>query len=56
MATLEQLQIVKHKQKAGKVDKIVNAYELHVRDLFNKETQPDVFLNLRVTLSAVEGA
>ena len=35
---LERLQIVKHKQKVGRVDKIVNERELHVRDLFSKET------------------
>ena len=49
---LERLQIVKHKQKVGRVDKIVNERELHVRDLFSKETQPDIFINLKVRLPA----
>ena len=35
---------------------MVNENELHVRDLFNKETQPEVFLNLKVTLTACNGA
>ena len=50
------MQIIKHKQKSGKIDKIVNERELHVRDLFNKETSPDIFMNLPVTLSACNGA
>ena len=48
--------MIKHKQKIGKVDKVVNEQELHVRDLFNKETQPDIFMNLPVTLAACQGA
>lgn len=48
--------MIKHKQKFGKVDKVVNERELHVRDLFNKETQPDIFMNLPVTLAACQGA
>ena len=48
--------MIKHKQKSGKVDKVVNERELHVRDLFNKETQPDIFMNLPVTLAACQGA
>ena len=55
-ATLERLQIIKHKQKAGKIDKIVNENEIHVRELFNKETSPDIFMNLPVTLTALNGA
>ena len=55
-ATLEQIKIVKHKQKTGRVDKVVNDNELHIKDLFSKETQPDVYLNLKVTLSALGGA
>ena len=34
---------------------MVNERELHVRDLFSKETQPDIYLNLQVTLMALEG-
>lgn len=53
---LERLQVIKHKLKTGKVDKIVNERELHVRDLFNKETQPDIYMNLPVSLTACNGA
>ena len=47
--------MIKHKQKSGKVDKVVNERELHVRELFSKEVQPDVFLNLKVTLASLPG-
>ena len=30
--------------------------ELHIRDLFSKETQPDVYMNLQVSLTALGGA
>lgn len=48
--------MIKHKQKMGKVDKVVSEREIHVRDLFSKETQPDIFMNLPVTLTACNGA
>lgn len=38
------------------MDKVVNERELHVRDLFNKETKPEIFMNLPVSLSACDGA
>ena len=50
------MKIIKHKTKIGKIDKVVNENELHIRDLFSKETSPDIFLNLRVTLPALGGA
>ena len=34
---------------------MVNDREIHVRDLFSKETQPDIFLNLQVTITACDG-
>ena len=42
---------MKTKQKIGKIDKVVDASNIHVKDLFSKETAPDVFVNLVVTLS-----
>ena len=36
--TLQQLKIIKLKSKMGKIDKLVNENEIHIRDLFNKDT------------------
>jgi hypothetical protein len=43
--------ITKEKIKLGKVDKVVDSQNLHVRDLFSKETSPDIFVNLRVCVA-----
>lgn len=48
---LEQISIIKDKQRIGKIDKVVDNRNLHVRDMFSKETALDVFFNLKVTLS-----
>ena len=42
---------MKTKQKIGKIDKVVDAQNLHIKDLFSKETAPDVFVNLVVTIT-----
>jgi selenocysteine-specific elongation factor len=47
---LESIQIIKEKQRFGKVDKVVDNRNIHVRDLFKKETALDVFFNLKVKL------
>jgi len=48
---LESIQIIKEKSKFGKVDRVTNANEILIKDLFQKETAPDVYMNLKVTLS-----
>lgn len=47
--------ITKEKVKLGKVDKVVDSQNLHVRDLFSKETSPDIFVNLRVSIAGKMG-
>ena len=42
---------MKSKQKFGKIDKVIDASNLHIKDLFSKETVPDIFVNLAVTLT-----
>ena len=48
---LQQIQIMKTKQKIGKIDKVIDASNIHVKDLFSKETAPEIFVNLVVTLT-----
>jgi len=48
---LESISIIKEKQRVGKIDKVVDNRNIHVRDLFQKETALDVFFNLKVRLS-----
>lgn len=48
---LESMQIIKQKVKVGKVDKVVDDQNLHIRDLFNKETDLKLFNGLRVKLT-----
>jgi hypothetical protein len=35
----------------GKVDKVVDAQNLHIKELFSKETNLNVFVGLRVVLT-----
>jgi hypothetical protein len=42
------MQIIKEKVKYGKVDKVVDDKNLHIRELFSKETDLKVFNGLRV--------
>jgi hypothetical protein len=48
---LEEIQIIKDKIRVGKVDKVVDSQNIHIKDLFTKETALEVFVNLKVTLS-----
>jgi hypothetical protein len=48
---LESISIIKEKSKFGKIDRVTNANEILIKDLFNKETGPDVYMNLRVTIN-----
>ena len=42
---------MKAKQKVGKIDKVNDASNILVKDLFSKETAPEVFVNLIVVLT-----
>ena len=48
---MESLQIIKQKVKFGKVDKVVDRSNLHIKDLFSKETSLKVFNGLKVILT-----
>ena len=48
---MESLQIIKQKVKYGKVDKVVDRSNLHIKDLFSKETSLKVFNGLKVILT-----
>ena len=48
---LESISIIKEKSKFGKIDRVTNANEILIKDLFNKETGPDVYMNLRITIN-----
>lgn len=37
--------------KLGKVDKIVDAQNLHIKDLFSKETNLNIFVGLQIVLT-----
>lgn len=45
------MQIIKEKVKYGKVDKVVDSRNLHIRDLFSKEVNLKVFDGLKVILT-----
>ena len=47
---LSSLQIIKEKQRFGKIDKVVDNRNIHIRDLFKKETALDVFFKLKVKI------
>ncbi|XP_054715029.1 selenocysteine-specific elongation factor-like [Uloborus diversus] len=48
------LKVYKEKMKVGTVDRMVNEYQVIVRDLFKKETNIQIFANLKVLLSTGE--
>jgi len=52
---LETLSIIKEKEKSGKIDKVVDGQNLHIRDLFAKETDPVIFIGLEVTITKLGG-
>ena len=43
--------IIKEKLKKGIIDKVIDNNVIHIRDLFNKETDPKVYMNLKVTIA-----
>ncbi|TNV81040.1 hypothetical protein FGO68_gene8456 [Halteria grandinella] len=53
--TFEKLKIVKEKLKKGKVDRVTDARNLIIRDLFQKETSQELFMNKPVTITLPEG-
>ena len=48
---LPTINVIKDKEKLGKVDRITDESNVLIRELFQKETSPDVYMNLQVTLS-----
>lgn len=48
---LPQINVIKYKLKYGAVDRINDASNILIRDLFQKETNPDVFIGLKVSLT-----
>ena len=48
---LPKIRVIKHKLKKGIVDRVNDLQNILVRDLFSKETSPDIFVGLEVTLS-----
>ncbi|GFQ81037.1 selenocysteine-specific elongation factor [Trichonephila clavata] len=51
---LSKLRVFKEKSREGFVDRMVNDYQVIVRDLFKKETNIQIFTNLKVVLSTGE--
>ena len=45
------INVIKQKLKVGKVDRINDPSNILIRDLFQKETSPDMYIGLKVTLS-----
>ena len=52
LVELPKINVVKEKTKLGQVERINDASNILVMDLFQKETAPEVYLNLTITLSA----
>ena len=48
---LPSINVVKQKLKIGKVDRINDSSNILIRDLFQKETSPDMYTGLKVTLA-----
>jgi len=46
----DQIRIVKEKTKVGRVDRVTDARNVIIKDLFQKETSQDLFMNKPVTL------
>lgn len=51
---LPKINVIKLKLKVGKVDRITDAQNILIRELFAKETSPDVFVGLKVKLVAAD--
>jgi hypothetical protein len=48
---LPKINVIKQKLKSGKVERVTDDSNILIRDLFQKETNPDVFVGLKVTLT-----
>jgi selenocysteine-specific elongation factor len=55
-STLDKIKIVKEKTKTGKVDRVTDLRNLIIRDLFQKETTQELFMNKPVTIKVSEGS
>ena len=55
-STLDKIKIVKEKTKTGTVDRVTDSRNLIIRDLFQKETTQELFMNKPVTVRVGEGA
>ena len=53
-STLDKIKVVKEKTRVGKVDRVTDARNLIIRDLFQKETTQDLFMNKSVTVKVAE--
>lgn len=48
---LPSINVIKQKLKVGKVDRINDPSNILIKDLFQKETSPDMYIGLKVTLA-----
>ena len=51
---MQQITIIKDKVKLGKIDKVVDAQNIHIKDLFSKETNLNIFIGLQVILTETQ--
>eukprot|EP00356_Strombidium_inclinatum_P010199 CAMPEP_0170496980 /NCGR_PEP_ID=MMETSP0208-20121228/23346_1 /TAXON_ID=197538 /ORGANISM="Strombidium inclinatum, Strain S3" /LENGTH=188 /DNA_ID=CAMNT_0010773657 /DNA_START=1176 /DNA_END=1739 /DNA_ORIENTATION=+ len=51
---LPSVKVMKEKLKTGKVDRVNDPSNILIKDLFSKETSPDIFINLKIALSEVK--
>ena len=54
MAVIDKIRVVKEKIRRGKVDRVTDGRNLIVRELFNKETAQEVFMNKPVEVRIEE--
>ena len=52
---LDKLKIVKEKVKVGRVDRVTDSRNVIIKDLFQKETTQELFMNKPVTLKLAGG-
>ena len=53
-ATIDKIKVVKEKTRTGKVDRVTDARNLIVKELFNKETTQELFMNKPVKVKIEE--
>ena len=53
-ALLDKIKVVKEKTRVGKVDRVTDSRNLIIRDLFQKETTQELFMNKPVTVKVSE--